>query len=190
MQIFLCLGKNRRKKLPVKSMQKRKIVVNIIFWFQNYGKMTDEYIYIYIYIYIYTYTYTSRRLNMIKYELNKDGKWSPHSPYTRYTRQFAHCPLLPRARLHRCTRKDAAWCGTENYCDSTADTRWDPACLRSLPLNTQGVYCILLQVPRTALVWTELNVNKRKQGWETSRCDVRSLGQIQKECSEWEIVYT
>ena len=54
MQIFICLGKNRRRNLPVKSMQKGKIVVNI-FWSQNYGKMTDEFIYIYIYIYTHIY---------------------------------------------------------------------------------------------------------------------------------------
>ena len=55
MQIFLCLGKNRRSNLSVKSMQNRKIVVNIIFWSQNYGNMIDEFIYINIYIYIYIY---------------------------------------------------------------------------------------------------------------------------------------
>jgi hypothetical protein len=48
MQIHLCLGKNGRWNLSVKSMQNSKIVVNIIFWSQNYGKLTDGYIYMYI----------------------------------------------------------------------------------------------------------------------------------------------
>jgi hypothetical protein len=49
----------------VKSMQSSKIVVNIIFWSQNYGKITDDYIYIYMYIHYiciynrYIYVYTS-----------------------------------------------------------------------------------------------------------------------------------
>jgi len=52
MQIFLCLGKNRRSNLSVKSMQNGKIVVNIIFMVPELRKY-DRRIYIYIYIYIY-----------------------------------------------------------------------------------------------------------------------------------------
>ena len=47
MSILLCLGMNRRRKLPVKSIQNGKIKVNIVLWFQKYGKMTDDFIYIF-----------------------------------------------------------------------------------------------------------------------------------------------
>jgi hypothetical protein len=53
-------------------MQKVKIVVNIIFWSQNYGKMTDDYIYIYTYVYKYTYIYI-RKTETVKYEFKKDA---------------------------------------------------------------------------------------------------------------------
>jgi hypothetical protein len=118
--------------------------------------------------------------NVIKCKYRK-AKWSAPSLDTRNTKQIAHCSLLPRARLQCGTRKDVTWTVHKNTATVPLSCGGIPQHVCALPFKIYGVYRILLQLPCTALVWTELNDNNRKEGWETCRCDGRSLNQIQKE---------